>query len=88
MPDVFTFYSPPPTELRFLDRRQRRKIIEHNYAGISHTNVDAILAECEELMVSNPQSAERFFGNRIVQTSGAWIDVDLWDKAWVGHEMA
>ena len=67
MPDVFTFYSPPPPGLLFLDRRQRRKILEHNYAGITHTNVDAILAECDELMLKNPQGAERFFGNRVVQ---------------------
>ena len=25
MPDVFTFYSPPPPGLSFQDRRQRRK---------------------------------------------------------------
>lgn len=86
MPDVFTFYDPPPAHLSFLDRRQRRKILEHNYAGISHTNVDAILAECEELMLTNPQGAERFFGNRVVQTAGSWIDVDVWESAWAGHD--
>ena len=88
MPDVYTFYSPPPPELSFLDRRQRRKILEHNYAGITHTNVDAILAECDELMLKNPQAAERFFGNRVRQTAGAWIDDAGWRDAWAGREVA
>lgn len=86
MPDVFTYYSPPPPALSFKDRRQRRKILEHNYAGITHTNVDAILAECEELMLTNSAGAERFFGNRVRQTAGAWIDADVWDAAWAGHD--
>ena len=86
MPDVFTYFSPPPPELSFQDRRQRRKILEHNYAGITHTNVDAILAECEELMLTNSAGAERFFGNRVRQTAGAWIGADVWDAAWAGHD--
>ena len=86
MPDVFTYYSPPPPALSFKDRRQRRKILEHNYAGITHTNVDAILAECEELMLTNSAGAERFFGNRVRQTAGAWIGADVWDAAWAGHD--
>ena len=84
MPDVFTFYSPPPAELSFMDKRQRRRIIEHNYAGVSHINVDAIMAECDELMLTNPRAAERFFGNRIVQTGSSWIPADAWEKAWAG----
>lgn len=88
MPDVFIFFSPPPANLSFLDRRQRRKILEHNYAGVGHISVDAIMAECEELMQKNPQSAERFFGNRVVQTAGAWIDVAAWEAAWAGHGVA
>ena len=79
--DVFTFYSRPPAELSFQDRRQRRKILEHNYAGVGHINIDAILAECEDLMLANPASAERFFGNRVVQTGSSWIPVDVWEKA-------
>ena len=82
--DVFTFYSPPPSELSFMDKRQRRRIIEHNYAGVSHINVDAIMAECDELMLTNPRAAERFFGNRIVQTGSSWIPADVWEKAWAG----
>lgn len=80
-PDVFTFYDPPPAELSFQSRRDRRKILEHNYAGITHANVDAILAECEDLMVRNADKAERFFGNRIVQTGSSWIGADVWEAA-------
>lgn len=82
MPDVFTFYSPPPSHLSFQHRGDRRRMLEHNYAGVSHVNVDAIMAECDELMLENPASAERFFGNRVVQSGGSWMPADVWEKAW------
>lgn len=80
VPDVFTWYSPPPVELSFQDRRQRRRILQHGYAGAAHINVDAIMAECDELMLVNPQAAERFFGGRIVQTSGSWLSVEDYEQ--------
>ena len=49
---------------------------------MSHVNVDAIMAECDELMLENPASAERFFGNRVVQSGGSWMPADVWEKAW------
>ena len=81
-PDVFTFYRIPPVDLQFSDRRQRRKLIEFNYAGSPHTNVDSIMAECDKLMLKRPAEAERFFGGRIVQGAGAWLEDGLWAGAW------
>ena len=82
--DVFTFYSPPPVSLSFMDKRQRRKILEHNYAGVDHIRIDPIEAECADLMKVNPSSAERFFGNRVVQTGSSWVPSELWEGAWAG----
>ena len=83
-PDVFRFFRQPPPKLRFLDKRQRRKILEFVYAGSDHVNLDAIEAECVELIEKDPAQAERFFGGRVVQGGGAWLLDGLWDGAWAG----
>lgn len=79
-PDVFTFYPMPPPELRFLDKRQRRKIFEHVYLGSSHVNLDSIEAEAAELIERDPAQAERFFGGRIVAGGGSWLADGLWES--------
>ena len=82
--DVFKFYRIPPTKLRFMDKRDRRKILEFAYAGSDHVNLDSIEAEAAELMEKDPAQAERFFGLRVVQGAGAWLSDDLWNGAWAG----
>jgi hypothetical protein len=77
--DVFKFYEPPPPELRYAVKVDRRKIHEHNYAGSPHVNLDAIEAEAAEIAETDPAQAERFFGNRIVAGLGSWCDGDAWD---------
>lgn len=86
--DVFIFYRNPDLapHLRttdgkpysFRDKRQRRKILEHVYAGSDHVNLDSIEAELKEIMVKDPAQAERFFGNRIVAGLGTWLPDGLW----------
>jgi hypothetical protein len=82
--DVFKFYRVPPPKLRFMDKRERRKILEFVYAGSEHVNIDSIEAECFELMQKDPAQAERFFGGRVVQGHGSWLPEDLWEGAWAG----
>jgi hypothetical protein len=80
-PDIFKFYREPPKNLSFGDKRERRKILAHVYAGSEHVNLDSIDAEAVELMATDPAQAERFFGNRLVQGHGAWLPDGLWDDA-------
>jgi hypothetical protein len=79
--DVFKFYRVPPKKLRFMDKRERRKILEFVYAGSDHVNIDSIEAECFELMQKDPAQAERFFGGRVVQGAGSWLPEGLWEGA-------
>lgn len=78
-PDVFKFYEPPPPELRYSVKTDRRKIHAYNYAGSPHVNLDSIEAEAAEIAETDPAQAERFFGNRIVAGLGSWADGDKWD---------
>ncbi|MFE3452393.1 hypothetical protein ACFXJ8_26065 [Nonomuraea sp. NPDC059194] len=77
--DVFRFYEPPPPNLSFKNKAERRKLLRLNYAGSPHASVDMIEAEVAELAELDSAQAERFFGNRIVYGSGAWLDGDRWD---------
>jgi hypothetical protein len=82
--DVFKFYEPPPANLSYRNKRERRKIHQINYAGSPHVDVEAIDAEAAELAEKDPEQAERFFGNRMVYGSGSWMDGERWDaRAWL-----
>ena len=78
--DIFRFYRQPPTNLKFGNKADRRKILRHVYAGSTWVNLDGIEAEALELMEKDPAEAERFFGNILVQGKGAWMPQDLWNK--------
>lgn len=78
--DVFKFYEPPPADLRYSVKAERRKIHEFNYAGSPHVNLAAIEAEAAEIAETDPAQAERFYGNRIVAGLGSWCDGDKWDE--------
>lgn len=88
-PDIFKFWRNPDLELHrpdgkplsFRDRRERRRILEYVYAGSDHVNLDSIEAEAVELMTTDPAQAERFFGNRLVAGSGAWLQEGVWEAA-------
>ena len=42
-------------------------------------------AEAEALMEKDPAQAERFFGNRMVQGGGAWLEDGLWESCYAGQ---
>jgi hypothetical protein len=81
-PDIFRFHRLAPADLSYKNKEHRRKIHKHVYWGSDHVNLDAIEAEAAELMETDPEQAERFFGNRLVQGAGAWLPDGLWEKAW------
>jgi hypothetical protein len=77
--DVFRYHPEAPKTLSYKNKAERRKIHTHVYAGSSHVDLDAIEAEAVELMEKDPSQAERFFGNRAVSGSDAWLDVAKWE---------
>ena len=84
--DVQRDFRQPPAELRWSSLRERRRILEFNYAGVpwALSNLAGIEAEAGELSESDPAEAERFFGNRIVAGGGAWMPRGRWEGAWAG----
>ena len=46
--------------------------------------LDSVEAEAEALMEKDPAQAERFFGNRMVQGGGAWLEDGLWESCYAG----
>lgn len=76
--DINRDFDQPPAELDFTKPKDRRRIFEHNYRSAPWVSVNSIEAEAAELIEANPADAERFFGNRIVVQSGAWMDMPKW----------
>ncbi|WP_346921311.1 terminase [Glutamicibacter creatinolyticus] len=83
-PDIFKFYRQPPPNLSYRNKRERAKIHAHVYDGSPWVDLNAIEAEAVELMETDPAQAERFFGNRLVSGSGAWLKDGVWDAAYAG----
>lgn len=77
--DIFRYHPQAPASLSYKDKRQRRKIHTIVYAGSAHVDLDAIEAEAAELMEHDPAQAERFYGNRVVSGTTAWLDGTLWE---------
>lgn len=92
--DVWIFYRNPDLEpsLRHKDgtpysfnsKRERRRILEWVYDGSPWVPLDSVEAEAESLMETDPAQAERFFGNRMVQGGGAWLDEGKWESCYAG----
>jgi len=76
--DINKDFRQPPANLSFGDKRDRHKMFQFNYAGAPWVSVAAIEAEASELVQKDKAEAERFFGNRIVAGSGAWLDFAAW----------
>lgn len=86
--DVFIFYRNPDLVPELLDgdgrpipftsKKNRRKIFEYVYEGSWWVNLDSIEALTMKLMARDPQQAERFFGNRLVQGAGSWLPDGAW----------
>ncbi|MGW4119875.1 terminase [Nocardia sp. NPDC004711] len=79
-PDIFRFFRQPPASLSWGNKRDRRKILRHVYAGSPWVNLDSIEAEAAELNELDPAQAERFFGNRLVARMGSWLPQGLWES--------
>ncbi len=77
--DIFKFYEPPPADLKYTVRTERRRIHAINYKGSPHADLHGINAEAEELLERDPGEAERFYGNRIVYGAGSWMDGEKWE---------
>lgn len=77
--DIFRLHRQAPAHLSFGDKRERRRILKHVYAGSWWVDLDAIDAEASEIMLTDPGQAERFYGNRIVAGLGQWMSPEVWD---------
>ena len=84
--DVFKFYEPPPKGLKWSRKADRRKILEHVYTGSPWVPIDGVLAEANELSETDPDQAERFFGNKITYSAGAWLPDGIWEGAYDGMD--
>lgn len=78
MKDIFRYYRKPPVELKYTRQRDRSKIHDYVYADSPWVDPRAIDALADELMETDPTSAERFFGNRLVQGLGAFLTEEQW----------
>lgn len=79
--DIFRHHPMPPKKLKYADKAQRRKIHVFVYRGSAHVNLDSIEAQAVELLGRDPAQAERFFGNRSVESSETYFDGDAWDRS-------
>lgn len=84
--DIHRDFRRPPENLSWKNKRDRRKILQFNYADApwALANLTSIEGQVDEMMKEAPEDAERFFGNRIVYGQGTWLPDGAWDKAWAG----
>lgn len=78
-PDIFRLHRLAPSNLRFTNQRDRRRILRYVYEGCWWIDLDGIEAEALEILKDDPANAMRFFGNMIVVGQGAWMPDGLWD---------
>ncbi|OZE13368.1 terminase [Rhodococcus sp. 05-2255-3B1] len=78
--DIFKFYRKPPAHLSWKNKLERRKILQYVYEGSPWVILDSIEADAAELNETDPDQAERFFGNRNTYGSGVWLRDGLWDE--------
>lgn len=78
--DIFRYYREPPKDLDYRKKRDRHQIHLHVYADAPWVDVStAIDPEADELVETDPGQAERFFGNRVVQSLGSWCPIEAWN---------
>ncbi len=85
--DIFKFFRQPPAHLSYGNKRDRAQIHKFVYEGSPWVDLASIEAEASELMETDRAQAERFFGNRLVSGSGAWLRDGLWEAAYAGSEV-
>ena len=79
--DIYRDYHVPPAGLSYKNKTERRRIHKHVYGDSWWVDLDAIEAEAAEILETDPADAERFFGNRVVAGSDAWLPPGLWERA-------
>lgn len=77
--DIYRDHSLAPSGLSYSNREHRRKIHRHVYGDSARkphgwVDLDSIEGMALELMARDASQAERFFGNRIVNTIDSWLD--------------
>lgn len=77
--DIFRYYRKPPADLSYANKRDRHKIHVAVYADSPWVDPATIDAEAAELVETDPTQAERFFGNRLVQGLGSYLDEAIWN---------
>lgn len=80
--DIYKDYRQPPAGLSYKNKAERRRIHKIVYGDSWWVDLDAIEAEAAEILETDPADAERFFGNRVVAGSDAWLPLGLWEKAY------
>lgn len=65
-------------------KSERLKMLEYVYRGSPWVDLNSIESEAKALMKTDPTQAERFFGNRLVQGGGAWLEDGLWESCYAG----
>lgn len=80
--DIFRDYRKPPASLSYRNKAERRRIHRFVYGDSWWVDLDRIEAEAVEILETDPANAERFFGNRVVAGSDAWLPESVWEKAW------
>lgn len=83
--DLFRYHPKAPSKLSYTNKRDRRKIHEHVYAGCPWVDLDAIEAEATEILEFDPAQAQRFYGNIITSGGGQAYNIGIWDSQ--AHEM-
>jgi hypothetical protein len=83
--DVYIDHRQAPEGLSYNNKDERRKIHRHVYGDACHrtrgwVDLDSIEGMAQELLTRDPSQAERFFGNRIVQTIDSW-----WTREQIAH---
>ena len=81
--DIYRQFKQPPSNLSYKNKVERRKIHQTVYGEAlkqfgGHVDLDSIEAEAYDLLERDAAQAERFFGNRIVASSDAWLDPKTW----------
>lgn len=79
-PDIFRYHRKPPDDLSYANKRERHKIHVYVYGDSPWVDPKSIDAEAAEFMETDPAQAERFYGNRVVQTLGSWCSIEAWGK--------
>lgn len=85
--DIFKFFRQPPAHLSYGNKRDRAQIHKYVYEGSPWVDLASIEAEAAELMETDRAQAERFFGNRLVSGSGAWLRDGMWEAAYAGADL-